>query len=54
MRNIKDAVSNIKDSQVLTKVNELLKTKGFTDLDDFLDKNLNEKEKLEINAILRI
>ena len=49
---IKDAVEQIKDKKVLAKVEQLLKTKGYKSLDDFLSKKLNPTKSDLINAEL--
>ena len=51
--NIKDAVKNIKDKDVLKAVNTLLTTKGYQNLDDFLAKKGKTQEEKDItNGIL--
>lgn len=50
--NIKDAVEQIKDPKVLTKVKVLLKSKKYNSLDEFLSKKLNQTKSDLINAEL--
>ncbi len=50
--NIKDAVEQLKDPQVLAKVEQLLTTKGYASLDDFLSKKLDQTKSDLINAEL--
>ena len=50
--NIEEAVKEIKDPAVLAKLNTLIATQGFADLNDFLAKNLNETQANLINAEL--
>lgn len=50
--NIKDAVEQIKDKKVLAKLEQLLTTKGYKSLDDFLSKKLNSTKSDLINAEL--
>lgn len=48
--NIKDAVEQLKDPKVLAKVEQLLTTKGYKSLDEFLNKNLNQTKSDLVNA----
>ena len=50
--NVKDAVEQIKDKKVLAKLEQLLKTKGYKSLDDFLSQKLNSTKSDLINAEL--
>lgn len=50
--NIKDAVEQIKDPKVLAKVEQLLTTKGYKSLDEFLSKKLNQTKSDLVNAEL--
>ncbi len=50
--NIKDAVEQIKDKKVLAKLEQLLTTKGYKSLDDFLSQKLNSTKSDLINAEL--
>ena len=47
-----DAVKQIKDPKVLAKINELLSTKGYKNLDDFLDKNFGQENVDLVHAQL--
>lgn len=49
---VKEAVSFIKDKKVLAKVEELIKTKGYTRLEGFLSFNLNTTDKYLVKAEL--
>ncbi len=50
--NIKDAVEQLKDPKVLAKVEQLLTTKGYKSLDEFLRKKLNKTKSDLVNAEL--
>lgn len=50
--NVKDAIAQIKDKKVLAKLEQLLTTKGYKSLDDFLSQKLNSTKSDLINAEL--
>lgn len=49
---IKDAIEQLKDPNVLAKVEQLLTTKGYKSLDEFLSKKLNQTKSDLVNAEL--